>query len=206
VTNTKGNTVAAGWYDDPAGSGQKRWWDGGRWTEHLHDPSLEVYGAVATPVVGVGTPVYNAYIWLIVLLPLLSTASLAFFDMNGYLRDSMAAGASGSGVSGSMALFTPAYVLLMVGGWGLYLVAVLLAYFDWRKLGRDGYARPFHWAWAFLSGTVYIIGRSVVVRRRSGHGLLPIWILIAVFVASFVVGIVKVVDAFFAVFSTIQFS
>lgn len=27
--------VAAGWYQDPAGSGQLRWWDGQQWTDHL---------------------------------------------------------------------------------------------------------------------------------------------------------------------------
>ncbi|WP_328464254.1 DUF2510 domain-containing protein [Actinoplanes sp. NBC_00393] len=28
-------TVPAGWYADPAGTPQQRWWDGFRWTNHL---------------------------------------------------------------------------------------------------------------------------------------------------------------------------
>jgi len=27
-----------GWYSDPLGSGRLRWWDGQRWTEHVHPP------------------------------------------------------------------------------------------------------------------------------------------------------------------------
>lgn len=203
MTNPIQNAAAAGWYDDPSGSGQKRWWDGAQWTEHLHDPSLEVYGAVATPVVGVGTPVYNVYIWLIVLLPLLSIASLASYDMTGYLRETLAGGNSMS------AVLNPSYLLQIAVGWGIYLATALLAYFDARKLGRDGYVRPFHWAWAFLSSTVYVIGRSVVAKRRSGRGLLPIWILIAVVVVSLVVTGIKLAGLFstmFATFSTVQFS
>jgi hypothetical protein len=26
---------AAGWYDDPGGSGEQRWWDGRGWSEHV---------------------------------------------------------------------------------------------------------------------------------------------------------------------------
>jgi hypothetical protein len=30
-----GSGIPAGWYDDPSGEGL-RWWDGERWTEHVH--------------------------------------------------------------------------------------------------------------------------------------------------------------------------
>jgi len=44
-------TTPAGWYDD--GSGRRRWWDGGRWTEHFE-------AASATPV-ATAQPVGYAY-------------------------------------------------------------------------------------------------------------------------------------------------
>lgn len=201
MSGTTGAAAPAGWYDDPAGSGQKRWWDGTQWTENLHDPSLEVYGAEAKPVVGAGTPVYNAFIWLIVLLPLLSIASLIGFDMRDYMSRVMQ-----DPSNASAALFSTGYLVLMLLNWGIYLVTALLAYFDWKRLARDGFVRPFHWAWAFLGSTVYVIGRSVVVKRRSGRGLLPIWILIAVMVLGFIVAIVKTVDVMSTTVSLMQFS
>lgn len=192
-------STPAGWYDD--GSGRQRWWDGTQWTEHLHDPALEVYGAVATPVVSAGTPVYNVFIWLIVLLPLLSIVGLLTFDMHDYM-----ARMAQSSSAGAAAMFSPAYLTLVLSGWLIYLVTALLAYFDAKRLTRDGFVRPFHWAWAFLGSTVYIIGRSVVVKRRSGRGLLPIWVMIAVVVFSVVASVVKIMDAMSAVFSNLQFS
>lgn len=38
-------TPAAGWYPDPAGSGNARWWNGTTWTEHLQAPPAPVWGA-----------------------------------------------------------------------------------------------------------------------------------------------------------------
>jgi len=67
-------------------------------------------------------------------------------------------------------------------------VTVLLAYFDVRRLRATGFERPFPWPWAFfslISGVgvlVYVIGRTVLVRRRSGHGVAPLVVAIAIVV------------------------
>jgi len=64
---------------------------------------------------------------------------------------------------------------------------------------------PFHWAWIFfavIGAPVYMIGRSVVVRRRVGSGLAPMIVNLALVVASFVLGIVAAVLAVGSVFDS----
>jgi hypothetical protein len=56
-----------------------------------------------------------------------------------------------------------------------------------KELAARGVPRPFHWAFAFLGGIVYAIGRSVVVARRTGKGHAPIWAEVGVFAFSIVV-------------------
>jgi hypothetical protein len=102
-------------------------------------------------------------------------------------------GSRGTPTVDPASVFTPAYVLLVLSGFVVYGVSVLLAYFDSERLKRDGVVRPFHWAWSFLSGTVYVIGRSVIVHKVApGRGLMPIWILIGVIVLSIAVSTIKV--------------
>ena len=62
-----------GWYADPAGLPQQRWWDGEQWTEHLHDPERNAYGDdAARPQASV----FNNFIWAIALLPVVSFLAL----------------------------------------------------------------------------------------------------------------------------------
>ena len=173
-----------GWYPDPSGMPRMRWWDGAQWTEHLHDPSLETFGVMPPVVLGPDTPVYNPLIWTIVLLPIVSLMVSSSIDMNSYLTQS----ASG------LPVFDPLYVVSQCLAIGIYLATVLFAFYDRRALIAAGFVRPFHWAWAFLSTGVYIIGRSVIVRRRAGRGLAPIWVWLAVTVISTIVAFSRVIS------------
>lgn len=184
-----GQTQPAGWYPDPSGGPGTRWWDGQSWTQHVSDPALQVYASNEPRRVDPSTPLYTPWIWLIVLLPLLSLLGLLFWDMDSYMRSSL------SSTDPFAQYRDPGYLLLQGSSWLLYALSVLFAFFDRKVLLQRGFDRPFHWAWTFLGSTVYIIGRSVIVRRRSGKGLLPIWITIGVFAISLIVAIVKVSSA-----------
>jgi hypothetical protein len=197
-----GQVVPPGWYPDPAGTGRFRWWDGSAWTDQFSTPQVPgPYGAPAAgsyggapyspqrPLISSGTPVYNPLIWIITLLPLLTMLLLLFWNPNFRV---IYIGSEQTPTVDPASIFTPVYFLLVFSGFLTYAATVLLAYFDSERLKRDGVVRPFHWAWSFLSGAVYVIGRSVIVAKVApGRGLTPIWILIGVFFLSFVETTVK---------------
>lgn len=230
VTNTEGvGTPQPGWYPDPAGSTQLRWWDGTGWTQHLQPAASGAASTAASPAaqpgqatghggadaqgqdhaqaqppyaqnpytlspttqppLGAHPAIYTPFIWIIALLPLLSAIALAALDM----RVTMVQPSQFHSMVGSPMLGSPTYVVVSLLGWVIYGVSVWMAYLDWRALGRIGIVNPFHWAWAFLTGIVYVIGRSIVVRRRIGSGaLVPIWVIAGVYVLTFIIMIVKV--------------
>jgi hypothetical protein len=248
VSNADGNqTTPAGWYADPAGSPQLRWWDGSGWTDHLQAPAqpapaaqapqpapaaqaygqqppaygqqpaygqvsapapapASAYPAAATiPSVPAGTPAYGPFIWVITLLPLISFLLIPLLlpSLQEQLRSSLADPYgqqlySGYSMSGLVVQGVVNLLSLLI-----YAAVVVLAYLDHRWLLRTGYTRPFHWAWAFLS-TVYPIGRSVVVRRRSGRGIAPMWVAIAIAALGLIIGIGLVVWTFSLIFSTMS--
>lgn len=144
-----------GWYADPAGLPQQRWWDGERWTEHLHDPERNAYGDDnafgAAGVAGPRASVFNNFIWAIALFPVVSFLAL-----------------------------TSAGTTSPLLGYGISICSVVLAFLDRGQLERDGMERPFHWAWALLSPGVYVVGRSLIVRRRTGASLAPMWVWAAI--------------------------
>lgn len=99
------------------------------------------------------------------------------------------------------AAFSPAYLVLTLSGWFIAAVCVVFAVLDWRDLRHRGIQKPFHWAWSFFVlvigwPAVYMIGRSVIVRRRTGAGLAALWVFVALQVVAFVTISIVAIIAF----------
>lgn len=125
-----------------------------------------------------GTSVSTPWIWLIVLFPLLSLVDMLTVDWSTIFAASLEDPAAVPEVQLRDVLST----LLSVVLWGL---TVLFAWLDHKALLRRGIVAPFHWAYAFIPVTlVYVIGRTVVLRRRVGRGSAPLWVLVGVLVLS----------------------
>ncbi|TQO20978.1 hypothetical protein FB472_2638 [Rhodoglobus vestalii] len=131
-----------------------------------------------------------------VLLPLLTIPALLLIDTSIFLP------APGDGpLDSQVRLYTnPLYLSTVLVGWLIFIANIVLAIFDRKELMRRGIDRPFHWAFIFLGAFIYVIGRSVIVRSRTGQGLAPLWVSIAVQIAGVVAAISVVANIFIAVF------
>jgi hypothetical protein len=170
-----------GWYIDP-GSGRRRWWNGIAWTAQFDgdSPGLgNTLGAETQRVLSSGTSVNPWPIWVVVVvLPLVPLLPLLTVDFAAYVRQALAAYQFHTAVPDPAGLTT-----MQLLSWASYPATALFAYLDWRTLKDRGVVRPFHWAWAFIpfaSTLVYVIGRSVVLKRRVGRGTSPLWIYLLV--------------------------
>jgi hypothetical protein len=197
--------IPAGWYQDPSNPASKRWWDGTQWTEQVSAP----YVAAEQQTAPAGTNVQTPWIWLNVLLPLLGLIPLFFLDFSGILRESMAnPNDPTAALDAQLALFThPAIITSYVLSFLIMAATILFAYLDWKELTRRGVPAPFHWAFAFLAvagfGIVYPIGRSVVVKRRTGVSDRVLLAAILTIVVSFIVVIIWMVIFFNQMFAVL---
>jgi len=184
------NATPPGWYPDPWNPSAQRFWDGGQWTEH----AAAANGRSDRRRVPEGTPIYGPLIWVLALLPLLGAIVVWFeqIDTQGlvdYVQQIQQASDAGRATPplAPTSVYGPGYWVGIALGWGGYAVSIVLAYFDYRRLERVGVERPFQWSWAFLTTGVYVIGRSVIVRRvASPRGLAPVWLLIGSYIAAIV--------------------
>ena len=191
----------AGWYPDPTGGQNKRWWDGTQWTDHVSDPSAPAV-ALTAPA---GTVTNTVWIWLIVALPLLPILGLLTIDWSSLIDAASYSSTDPSQLlAAEFAFFlSPGYLGAMIGGWIVYGLNAFFAYRDWRFLQAAGVPKPFHFAWVFLSSTVYTIGRAVVVKRRTGHGSAVLWASIGAIVLIFVISMVMTAQIITQVFNSI---
>ncbi|MFT3797037.1 DUF2510 domain-containing protein [Microbacterium sp.] len=208
--------IPAGWYPDPSDPSRARWWDGAAWAEPSpHAPAVPAapsapagyapggYAAASayTPAPPVpqaplqtGIATHTVWIWLAIVASTLPLFSVFLLDWDTYLQVAMADAAGRDVDAAQVAPFVVQSLVLGVAGWGLFAASIVFSWLDWRELGRRGVVRPFHWAWSFfvlsqvtLLG-VYVIGRSVVLKRRTGDGgWAALWVWIGVTVVGFVV-------------------
>ncbi len=182
---------------DPSAS----WANSASFTPQPYSPAMPA-AALRAPE---GTDPYTTWIWLILAIPVVQLLPVFFIDWSGFVEASVS-DPTGLGVYGL--IFTPAYVALIVFGWVGSALMIWFAYLDWRELQQRGVPQPFHWAWIFLtfviSYAVYTIGRSVVVKRRTGRGMAPMWITIATIIFSLAVGIGVTVVIFQLVFDSVM--
>ncbi|RLK47449.1 DUF2510 domain-containing protein [Microbacterium telephonicum] len=216
----------AGWYPDPADPSRTRWWDGAQWTENVSGgqppaapaapaapaygassaagypayPSAPAYATAATGPSAPGVSTDTVWAYLAILVSFLPVLSVFFIDWNGMLVASMAPVYSESEVMSAMGGFVAQSLLISVFGYAMLALSIVFSWLDWRELKRRGVARPFHWAYSFfallVSITVYIIGRTVVVKRETGKGLTVLWVWIASVVLAIVITVIWSVNFF----------
>jgi len=226
MTNSNTPQVPAGWYPDPAGTPRTRWWDGAAWTEHYADSVQQPTEALSPTqqAAAAGTPLYQAqyqpayapsqvlrapegtnpytpFAWAFVGVLVLPIIGFALFDFTGYMLSSIDTSADPSFI-----LLTPSYLLLLATGWIYYLASALFAFLDYRALKKAGVPKPFHWAWTFLSAIIYPIGRSVIVKRRTGSGMNVLWAYLALYIIYFAIVLIKTVIAISALLEAVPFS
>lgn len=185
------NTTPPGWYPDPWNRSAQRFWDGGQWTEHI----AAANGPAERRRLPEDAPIYGPLIWVLALLPLLGAVVVWFIhvDVAQYVESvRKLAEYDGTGPAPMLnpfAIFGAGYWVALALNPLLYAAQIVLAAFDRRRLAAIGLERPFHWGWAFFGGIVYVIGRSVIVRRAaSPRGLAPIWVTIGAYVVTIISG------------------
>ncbi len=198
--------VPPGWYPYPGGDGSPRWWDGVRW----HEPEPPV---VQQPLpAGVTTNTWA--FWGVAALPVLGVVQNVVVLATGIFTKAFAGSVvtrvyagigTGDGLPVRSFVLSSGYTAFTALSSLLSLVLIaasgVLALRDQRALRGRGVVRPFPWGWGFLN-PVYVIGRSVVVRRRVHGSLAPLWMWVVLLAVSFVLSGVVVVSAFAAAFSS----
>lgn len=162
----------AGWYDDPTGADHNRWWNGTAWTDHTSPKPSDATDAALSDYVP-----FDGRSW----------KSESVFGEHQAPARSNTAGAWGLAFLPWLVLFaSAAVVVLTLFAHQLWwtavaaailplLVAVAMATRDRLRLADYGYVRRPALGWVLLTPLIYLIVRTVLVRRESGKGSAPLW-------------------------------
>jgi hypothetical protein len=188
------SNVPPGWYPDPWQQAAQRFWDGNEWTHRVSGGGPHV----DRPRLRDDAPIYGPLIWIIAVLPVVSGITVWFMHIDvspiiDYLRQvqdaqqlGMPAPQPPTGVN-PFGIYGVGYFVSVLVGLLAYAASIVLSYLDERRLARLGVVRPFGWGWSWLTSLVYVIGRSVIVRRVAApRGLVPIWVTIAATVVALI--------------------
>ena len=223
MTNTGGSTTPAGWYTDPGGSGHLRWWDGAAWSAHLApQPTPAPQPPVtATPQVdeqavltgdnepyvpfqgswnqrqqnanGQSTYVEFAHparwntagAWLLAFSYPMSLVVAVFYVAVNFA----AFAAEPARVRQDNITFASIWIQVT-----LWVLMVLFALMDRRKLISYGYLRPARvWWLLLLPPLLYLIMRGVAISREVRHGFGPLIAYLATAVGIVLLGVISAV-------------
>lgn len=148
-----------GWYADPSGEPQNRWWDGATWQDATQQfVAHPISNAPAPYLFDSSIDMWTVNAWLLSLIPL-GLVALRIIHL-------------------ALAGSAESAVVELVGTYSLIILPVVFGFFDYRTLLQRGFDRPFHWAWGFFGAVVYVVGRAAVAQQRTGHGLGPLWVFL----------------------------
>ena len=199
----------AGWYPDPAGTPRSRWWDGTQWTENYHDPlgAAQIGGEALTAPEGTNTvtPWFWAMLVLLVVNVLLQLSALLPANIQATVDNAL------QDPTSIVPTYTPFEVFSTIFNLVLISAMIVFAYLDFRALKARSVPKPFHWAWTFfalfpISYGIYLLGRTIVLKRRTGSSLAPMWFAIGYAVFVVILGIIAATIGFQAAFDSVDFS
>jgi hypothetical protein len=203
--------IPAGWYSDPAGFDQLRWWDGAGWTPHLAPrPSPMPPPAPQAPTFPPPVAQTPMFPMPMTQAPVSQTAVLQTPGVQTLAPPGNWNTVSSWFVAASPAFFAVAYILEFpilaaqsdlsfrsgaIAGASFipFLVAVIFATVDRHALKKRGYSLPASVWWMLLTPLAYLIVRTLKLRREVGRGSGPLWVWIAAWaISSVIIGVVTV--------------
>ncbi len=181
MTDVPTAAVPAGWHVDPSSPTRMRWWTGDGWSEHtapLPEPEPQ-----PTLDPGFGWPRHESNRPALVVARRVDTPG--GWDILPSRWSSISVWFIAFSPFIGFAAVAAALVLIALYGWAWwilvvlllpYLVTIVFAVRDVRRLRIWGHHNVARASWSLLGAPVYLIARAVVTRKNAGIGAAPVWV------------------------------